>query len=183
MDHKPYETWLVSEEPLSPDDKQRLQEHIDTCQSCRQLSISWREVHSYFQDLPMDKPSPAFTNRWQSRLADFKANQLARREKRTSWLFVAASAGAAIFVLSIMMVQLFSSIQAPIQLFITGATMVVGFLNLASAIQVALLPFIELVIVSVPTIWWFIIAFTACVLTLVLTFSAKQILFPRRVSL
>lgn len=182
MSHKPYETWLVSEEPLPPDDEQRLHEHIETCESCRQLSISWGEVHSFLQELPMDKPAPAFTSRWQARLADVRAREISQKEKRASWVFVAVSAGAAIFVLSIMVIQFFDSIQAPIQLFITGATLIAGFLNLASAFQVAFIPFIELVIVSVPTIWWFIIPLIACLLVLVLTFSAKQILFPRRVS-
>ncbi len=183
MDHRPYETWLVSEELLSPDDEKKLQEHIATCESCRQLSISWGEVRSFIQEFPMDRPSPIFTKRWKSRFYEFRANERARQEKRASWVFVAISAGAAIFVLSIMIAQFFSSTQAPVQLFISGATLIAGFLNLASAIQIVLIPFIELVIFSVPLFWWLFIPFTACLLTLVLILSAKKILFPRRVVL
>lgn len=183
MDHRPYETWLVSEEPLSPDDEKKLHEHIATCESCRQLSISWGEVHYFFQELPMEKPSPAFTIRWKSRLSEFSAGEIARREKRASWIFVAVSAGAAIFSLAVMMAQFFSTIQAPIQLFISGVTLIAGFLNLASAIQIVFIPFIELVILSVPSFWWLFIPITACLLTLALIFSAKQILSPRRVLL
>jgi hypothetical protein len=54
---------------------------------------------------------------------------------------------------------------------------------LASAIQIVFIPFIELVILCVPSFWWLFIPITACLLTLVLIFSAKQILSPRRVSL
>ena len=183
MGHKPFESWLISEEPLSPDEEQRLHEHIESCESCRQLSTSWKEVQGFFQELPMEQPSAGFTNRWQARLVDLSAQEIERKEKRASWVFFAVTAGAALFVLSIMVIQFFGSVQTPIQLFITGATLIAGFLNLASAFQVAFIPFIEVLIVSVPTIWWFIIAFTACLLTLVLTFSARKILFPRRVSL
>lgn len=183
MGHKPFESWLISEEPLSPDEEQRLHEHIESCESCRQLSTSWKEVQGFFQELPMEQPSAGFTNRWQARLVDLSAQEIERKEKRASWVFFAVTAGAALFVLPIMVIQFFGSVQTPIQLFITGATLIAGFLNLASAFQVAFIPFIEVLIVSVPTIWWFIIAFTACLLTLVLTFSARKILFPRRVSL
>jgi predicted anti-sigma-YlaC factor YlaD len=183
MVHKPFESWIVLEEPLLPDEEQRLHEHFESCESCRQLSTSWGEVQGFFQELPMEQPSAGFTNRWQARLVDLSAQEIERKEKRTSWVFFAVTAGAAIFVLSIMVIQFFSSVQTPIQLFIYGATLIAGFLNLASAMQVALIPFIQVFIVSVPTIWWFIIAFTACLLTLVLTYSARKVLFPRRVSL
>ncbi len=182
MGHKPFESWLVSEEHLSPDEEQRLHEHIESCKSCRQLSTSWRDVQGFFQELPMEQPSAGFTNRWQARLVDLSAQESEQKEKRASWVFFAVTAGAALFVLSLMVIQFFSSVQTPIRLFITGATLIAGFLNLASAMQIAFIPFIEVLIVSVPTTWWFIIAFTACLVTWVLTFFARTFLFPRRVS-
>jgi hypothetical protein len=183
MGHKPFESWIVSEEPLSADEEQRLQEHIKSCESCHQLSVSWGEVQDFFLEIPMEQPPAGFTNRWQARLVSLSEREIERKDKRTSWVFFAVTAGTAIFVLSIMVILFFSSVQTPIQLFITGATLIAGFLNLASAIQIAFLPLIEVVIVSVPTIWWVIIASTACLLTVVLAFSARHILFPRRVSL
>lgn len=182
MGHKPFESWLVSEENLSPDEEQMLHEHIETCKSCRQLSTSWSDVQGFFQELPLEQPSAGFTKRWQARLVELSAQEIEQKEKRASWVFFAVTTGAALFVLSIMVIQFFSSVQTPIQVFITGATLIAGSLNLASAIQIAFIPFIEVLIVSVPTTWWFMIAFTACLLTLVLTFSARTILFPRRVS-
>jgi hypothetical protein len=182
MVHKPFESWIVLEEPLLPDEEQRLHEHIESCESCRQLSTSWEEVQGFFQELPMERPLAGFTNRWQARLVDLSAKEIERKGKRASWVFFSVTAGAALLVLSIMVIQFFSSVQTPIQFFITGATLIAGFLNLASAMQVAFIPFIEVLIVSVPTIWWFMIASTACLLTLVLAFSARKILFPRRVS-
>jgi hypothetical protein len=82
-----------------------------------------------------------------------------------------------------MAVQFFSSVQAPVQVFITGVTMLAGLVTLASAVQVAFVPFLEVLIVSVPPIWWFFLAFAASLLTLLLAFSLRQFLIPRRVSL
>ena len=183
MGHQPYESWLISEEPLLPEDELKLNEHMASCDACRQLSYSWFEVLDLFQEPQFVSPSPGFTRRWQSLLVDFQLSETERKQKRISWMFFAAMAGAAVILLGVMAVQFFSSVQAPIQLFIGGMTLIAGFLNLASAIQIALIPFLNVILLSVPTYWWFIIVITACLLTFVLTFSARRILSPRRVSL
>jgi len=183
MGHQPYESWLVSEEPLLPEDELKLHEHIASCDTCRQLSYSWSEVQDLFQEPQFASPSPGFTGRWQSRLVEYHLLETERKQKRMSWMFFAAMAGAAAILLVFMGVQFFSSVQAPIQLFIGGLTLIAGFLNLASALQIALIPFLNVILVSVPTYWWFIVVIAACLLTLVLTLSARRILSPRRVSL
>ena len=104
------------------------------------------------------------------------------RQKRISWMFFATMAGAASILFGFMAVQFFSSVQGPIQLFIGGLTLIAGFLNLTSAIQVALIPFLNVILVSVPTYWWFILVVAACLLTFVLALSTRRILSPRRVS-
>jgi hypothetical protein len=182
MDHQPYESWLISEESLLPEDEQKLHEHIETCESCRQLSYSWPEVQELFREPKFASPSSGFTARWQARLVDFQLLETERRQTRTSWTFFAVMAGAAAVLLGFMAIQFFSSVQAPIQLFIGGLALVAGFLNLASAMQVALIPFFNVILVSVPTYWWLIMIIAACLLTLVLTFSTRRILYPRRVS-
>ncbi|UCD97764.1 MAG: hypothetical protein JSV42_12440 [Chloroflexota bacterium] len=183
MDHKPFESMLVSEEPLSQVEKQLLQEHIESCASCRQLSISWGEVNNFFEIQPLAKPLAGFTSRWQARLIVFNARELEIREKRASWVFFASTAAAALVVFLIMVVQFLNSFQTPLQVFITGAAMFAGLVNLASAAQVAFIPIVELVVVRVPSVWWFAIAGSACILILALTFSVRRILYPRRVSL
>jgi anti-sigma factor RsiW len=183
MDHKPFEAWLISDEPLLPEDEQRLHEHIESCESCRQLSTSWAEVQDLFREPQLVQPPAGFTERWQTRLVDFNIIEKERSPQRASWIFFASMAGAALLILGFMAVQFFSSVQAPIQVFIGGMTLIAGVLNLASTLQIAIIPFLEVVLVSVPTYWWLIMVIAACLLTLVLTFSARRILFPRRVSL
>ena len=153
MGHQPYESWLISKEPLHSEDERKLQEHIASCDTCRQLSYSWAEVQSMFQEPQFVSPNPGFTGRWQSRLVEFQLLETELKQKRTSWIFFAAMAGAATILLGVMAVQFFSSVQAPIQLFIGGVTLIAGFLNLASAMQIALIPFLNVILVSVPTYW------------------------------
>jgi len=183
MGHKPFESWLISEQPLQREEEQRLHEHVETCESCRQLSNSWAEVQDLFREPQLVKPPAGFSKRWQTRLVDLSLIENERRQRRVSWMFFTTTAGAAFIVLGFMVINFFTSVQTPIQLFISGITLIAGFLNLASAMQVAVIPFVEVLLVSVPTLWWFIIAIAACTLTLVLTFSARKILFPWRVSL
>lgn len=182
MNHQPYESWLTSDEPLLPEDEQKLNEHIETCDSCRQLSYAWVEVQSMFQESELAMPSAGFSQRWQARLFEVQLTESESQQKRISWAFFAAMAGAAVILLGFMAIQFFSSVQTPIQLFIGGMTLIAGFLNLATAMQVALIPFLNVIVVSVPIYWWFMLVIAACLLTFVLAFSARRILYPRRVS-
>lgn len=183
MNHQLYESWLTSDQPLLPEDEQKLQEHIESCESCRQLSYAWVEVQELFLEPHLALPSPGFAQRWQARLVKVQLSESERQQKRISWAFFASMAGAALVLLGFMSIQFFSSVQAPIRLFIGGLTLIAGLLNLATAMQVAFIPFINVILVSVPTYWWFILVIAACSLTLVLAFSARRILYPRRVSL
>ena len=105
MGHQPYESWLISEEPLLPEDELKLHEHIASCDTCRQLSYSWSEVQDMFQEPQFASPSPGFTGRWQSRLVEFQLLETERKQKRISWMFFAAMAGAAAILLGFMAVR------------------------------------------------------------------------------
>jgi hypothetical protein len=183
MGHQPYESWLISEEPLLPEDEQKLHEHITTCDDCRQLSYSWAEVQDLFRESQLATPPPGFVDRWQARLVELQLFETERKQKRISWIFFGVMAGAAAILSGFMAIQFFSNVQAPVKLLIGGLTLIAGILNLASAMQIALIPFLNVILVSVPTYWWFIVVIAACLLTFVLIFSARRILYPRRVSL
>lgn len=183
MGHQPYETWLISGESLPLEDERKLHAHIESCESCRQLSISWAEVQGFFREPQLATPSPGFTGRWQIRLDEYQFAENERRQRRLSWIFFAVMASAATLLLGVMVFQLFSSVQTPVEIFIGGLTLMAGVLNLASAMQIAIIPFLNVILVSVPTYWWFILVIAACLLTLALTLSARRYLSLRRVSL
>lgn len=183
MGHQPFETWMLSEETLLPDQEQRLHDHIEICESCRQMSNAWQEVQGIFSATTLAEPSAGFTERWQFRFNEMSMAEIARSQRRASWLFFGVTTGAALLILGFLVIQFFSTVQAPVQVFIYGVTMLAGLMTLANAVQVAFLPFLEVLIVNIPPLWWFILAFAACLLTLLMTFSIRKFLYPRRVSL
>jgi predicted anti-sigma-YlaC factor YlaD len=183
MGHQPFESWLLSGETLPPEQEQHLQEHLNSCQTCQQLSSAWPEVDKLLQGASLKEPAPGFTARWQSRLAALENVELLTRQRRNTWLFFAVSAGAALLVIIYMIVQYFTSVQAPVQFFISGLTLWAGFLTLVSAAEVAFPPFVELLLVSIPIHWWLIFSALVGIAVLFSTISIRYILLPRRASI
>lgn len=183
MGHQPFETWLLSGESLPPEQEQHLQEHLNNCQTCQQLSSAWSEVDELLKGASLIKPAHGFTERWKSRLAALENIELLKRQRRNTWLFFGISAGAVLLVLIYMIVQYFTSVQAPVQVFISGLTFWAGFLTLVSAAEVAFLPFVELLLVSVPIYWWFIFSALVGMAVFLSTISIRYILLPRRASI
>ncbi len=183
MDHKPYESWLVADEALLPDQKLSLQEHLETCEACSQLQSSWKEVEGIFEEKLFLYPQPGFTERWQLRLADELNLESEKEQLRSTWMFLAATTGTAFMVLVVLSIRFLSTIQNPTETFISGMTLVAGLLNLTETIQKAIFPLFEVVILSVPTLWWLFLVLSAILLTLVLTFSILRVVKTRRVSL
>lgn len=183
MNHKPFETWMVAGEPLSPAQEISLQEHLETCNACRQLQTSWKEVENILGGASFAQPRPGFTARFQARLAEEISRAQAKEQMRSTWMFMAASSGAALLILIIMSIRYFSSVQNSTHFFVSGMTLIAGMLNLTEAIQAAFVPLVEVVFVSVPVHWWLFVVVGACLITLALTFSTLRILYARRVSL
>jgi hypothetical protein len=183
MDHKPYESWLVADEALLPDQESSLQAHLKTCEDCRNLQASLQEVEALFEQRVFFQPQPGFTERWQMRLSEELIDEREKQQLRSTWMFLFATTGSAFLVLIILSIRFFSTLQNPTEAFISGMTLVAGILNLTETIQRALFPLIDVLILSVPTIWWFYLVLGASLLTLVLTIPILRTLRTRRVSL
>ena len=82
MSHQPYESWLLSDEPLDEENQQTLQTHLETCESCRALSNALHNVNGTFAQNPAPTPKPGFTKRWQTRLAIYRQEH----QQRKMWL-------------------------------------------------------------------------------------------------
>lgn len=82
MSHQPFETWILSEEPLEPSQAEPLQAHLVHCESCQKLQTNWRNVRSAMINDPSPLPAPGFTSRWHVRLA-FERQ---KRQQRRMWI-------------------------------------------------------------------------------------------------
>lgn len=82
MSHQPFETWILSEEPLEKEQTASLEEHLAECESCRCLKSNWQGVHSAMLTSPAPEPTPGFSSRWQTRLALDRQ----KRQQRKMWI-------------------------------------------------------------------------------------------------
>jgi hypothetical protein len=66
MNHRPFEDWLLEDQPLTPEQKRELQSHLRTCEACAAIAESNLALHS----VRMVSPAVGFTERFQKRLAE-----------------------------------------------------------------------------------------------------------------
>ena len=109
MNHQPFRDWLLSEEKLSADQIREMQEHVRSCESCRQIEGAWNQVESAFRAIPQAQPAPGFTNRWQANLAEY----LAHKQKRRGWMMIGLNVVIILSLLVLVVSQLWALIQAP----------------------------------------------------------------------
>lgn len=182
MDHKLFEQWLFSDEPLSPDQSQALRAHLEICESCRQLSKAWSGVQSLFEEVPQMEPSPGFADRWIVRQeAQFKRELYQLNRRRTRLTLSITSLGAALF-LSLMAYQLFSTVGTPMQLLFMGIFQVTSFISKLIAIKDIMTTFLAIVFGLVTPAYWAAIAAGLGLLSLLWLISLRQVFQHRRIT-
>jgi hypothetical protein len=144
MNHQPFKEWLLSEEPLSPEQTRALQDHQQSCESCRQLEAAWTDVNDLFQRLPQAAPASGFTSRWQERLA---AQQL-QKQRRQAWIGLGVTALGAMSLLILLGIQISSIMRSPSQLVLLWISQVTSLYSVLYALQ----GFVEVLFRVVPVV-------------------------------
>jgi hypothetical protein len=109
MNHQPFREWLLSEEHLSVEQTQALQDHLASCESCSQIESDWNELEVVIQKSPQIEPAPGFTRRWQVNLVEYQSVQ----QKRRGWLTIGVTSLIVTSLLVLLITQLWSLLQAP----------------------------------------------------------------------
>lgn len=92
MNHQPFESWLLDDQPLAPEQKRELTSHLRTCSHCTALA----ETGLALRTPRMVSPAPGFAQRFQARQA---AQRIADRRKRFWGIFIFSVAGMAALLL------------------------------------------------------------------------------------
>lgn len=71
MNHRPFEDWLLEDQPLSTQQERDLQRHLRDCTSCSAIAESNLALHSTRWMMP----AAGFTDRYESRLERWRAQQ------------------------------------------------------------------------------------------------------------
>ncbi len=66
MNHRPFEDWLLEDQPLTPEQKRELQSHLRECATCSAIA----ESNLALRSVQMVSPAPGFVDRFQVRLAE-----------------------------------------------------------------------------------------------------------------
>jgi hypothetical protein len=112
MNHQPFETWLLSEEILPPEQAQALQEHLLACEACQCLDRSWSEVRQLFQKTGPAAPAPGFASRWQARLAKERQKQ----QRRQAWWMLGITGSITFLLMLLLGAHALDFFQSPEQL-------------------------------------------------------------------
>ncbi|HZU86720.1 MAG TPA: zf-HC2 domain-containing protein [Anaerolineaceae bacterium] len=89
MLHQPFEAWILDPSGLTPQDRQSLHVHLETCPRCRELSGQWHGAERQLSQPVMVGPTPGFVQRWQARLASSRTRNLFTLRRVTPVLVIA----------------------------------------------------------------------------------------------
>ncbi|HSB89663.1 MAG TPA: zf-HC2 domain-containing protein [Anaerolineales bacterium] len=132
MSHRPFEEWILGEEPLTPAESDALRRHLETCEACRRLAASWPAVQTQLRSATLAQPMAGFVLRWRER----RAATAGARPQRAWWIFAAslASAGLAAAVVLWDLASLLASPSTALQTWIRDLVQWSVFLRAASDI-------------------------------------------------
>jgi hypothetical protein len=84
MNHQPFENWLLNEEPVTLEQKLKLDLHLRSCEYCNALAGTGRVLNS----VKLASPVAGFTARFQARLAEHKIADRRRKLWGTGWFIL-----------------------------------------------------------------------------------------------
>ncbi len=174
MNHQPFETWLLADEPLNAQAQHILHEHLQTCTQCRALQESWREVLSRFQTAPEPHPAPGFVSRWQEYLDARKQ----RAEKRRALLLVAINLGGMALILLTFLLLAALVFDSPLAWLLSVAKQFAVMLTIFEAIGQT----VRVIAPFMPISWWIALLQGSVLLLALWLCSIQKFLLPRRVS-
>lgn len=146
MSHQPFEAWLLSEEPLTPEQARSLEDHLRGCRQCTRLAGALQEVAALFRRAQPVSPSPGFVSRWHGA-------QSARRQQdfRRQALGGLLALGLASIVMALLgSAQWLITTQAPLQILTVPVYQVLAWFSLLDASQDVILALLRVL----PPAWW-----------------------------
>jgi hypothetical protein len=159
MNHLPYEEWLLSDEPLSPEEQGQLDEHLITCESCQQIAFALQSVAIAIQETPEVMPAPGFTQRWQARQIQRRSAQ----RSRITWIvFVLCTVGAFAALLGLALPQV-GGLPTPVEMISSLLHSTSSLLVTLQDIQDVLSAIFTHMPLAVPVLLWIIVTMSVAV--------------------
>lgn len=177
MNHQQYEQWLLSEEPLSRDQAEKLHSHLNTCEACQRLSAAWSEVLQLVRSAPLVEPESGFVARWQARLDVQIARERQALHRRQSWMVLILTTLGAVSLLALVVTQLSSIFSTPSQFLVYWLGQMTALLTTANAVQELANVLIRTISRVIPLSYWITLLAGLSVLFLFWILSLQHIYF------
>ena len=158
MKHQPFENWLLFEEPLTPDQAQALDGHLQVCEHCQVLRQAWGGVAGLFRESPDLEPVSGFADRWQARLKQDYQGVLASRHRWQSWITLILIANAVSLLGVLLGMTVFNTFDSLTELFLVWVYRLTSFLTVINIFQNLLAIMIRTIPGLLPPSGWAILA-------------------------
>ncbi len=134
MEHQPFETWILTDTPLSSEQDSLLQAHLQTCGGCRTLRQRWQAAQAGVRTAPLAVPRPGFSARFLASLAERRAQQHRLQVRRA---FLAAGTGAAVLMVALCVYLLWNASPADwvVSIIMSGLRLFTGLNYLDHAVR------------------------------------------------
>lgn len=162
MRHQPFETWIVEESKLTREQRASLQEHLLTCEECRQFQRSWSTVRNHMASAPVMAPAPGFTRRWSASLVERRRQQQKLQERRLL-LFLVTGAAASLVMLIVYLFATTSPAGLLVGLFETATHALISW----NHVEQAILPVIDDLPLAIPVAFWILLTTGIALLSVV----------------
>ena len=149
MNHRPFEDWLLNEQPLTPTERRDLDAHLRTCKQCTALAETGLELRAAH----MVAPAPGFTARFEKRLA---AQRIVDRRRRL-WGVIVFLLGGAGLLLWLTAPYLLTLISSPGQWITTAISTVLFIATSMQALGEVMLVLLRVIPGVVPTYMWLVL--------------------------
>lgn len=158
MNHQPFENWILDDRKLTPQEQGLLDEHIQSCDSCRKLSKGWNTASRLLRTSPIVPPEPGFSQRWESY---FNVRREAE-QRRTATLIFSAISLVALLLFIPLNSDLIPFNQSPLQLLTAVMVNLLGY-------AASFIDFNESLLVFLQTIPFWIPILVSMILTFLVT--------------
>jgi hypothetical protein len=181
MNHQPFENWLLSEDPLSPEDALALAAHLETCDDCREIQDAWLGVVDLFQEVPDLEPAPGFAHRFQERLAVERQVETSARHRWQSMILLILIGNVIAGLVLLLATQFLSTFENPLSLLLSGVYRLASFVASVNVYQNIVLTLFRTITSIVPAgIWAFLgIGLVGSVAIWVISMTSLSVLHRR----
>lgn len=141
MNHQPFESWILDEEPLAKQQLSELEDHLLCCPSCKSLQESWLIAKHQIKSAPVKQAAPGFSMRWQSSLKERREAE-ERAQSRTLFIWIGC-------IIAVLLISLAVIAMPEISIITVMITLVTNLVTFSTSLD-GLLQFVLSITRSVP---------------------------------